>query len=164
MSDAALEAQVTPHHDPWCFGCGRENPAGLRLDWDAVEDERFDAPLRLDRRHQGGPGLAHGGVVSAALDEAMGILVARLAFPAVTARLQVAFRRPAPIEAELRLAAWLERRQGRQLHLASALRQGDDLLAEATGTFLQVSLRHFLGTDAGRATAEAWRRRLGTDG
>ena len=40
------------------------------------------------------------------------------------------------------------------------LRDGDELLAEADGTFLHVPLEHFLATPEGRAAGEAWARRL----
>src|ERR687896_675248 len=80
-------ARVPPHHDPACFGCG-DNECGLALPLPTAEGARtYEAPLRFGERHQAGPGLAHGGMVAAALDEACGLLATWYRFPAVTARL-----------------------------------------------------------------------------
>src|SRR6476661_126376 len=77
--------KIPPHHDPACWGCG-DNPMGLRLPSPAAEGlSEYEAYFSFDDRHQGGPGLAHGGLVSAALDEACGLLATWYAFPAVTA-------------------------------------------------------------------------------
>ena len=43
---------------------------------------------------QGAPGLAHGGLLTAAIDEILGSLNWLLAGPAVTGRLECDFRRP----------------------------------------------------------------------
>ena len=111
-------------------------------------------------RHQAGPGIVHGGLVSAALDEACGLLATWHRFPTVTARIFVRFRRPVVINRALLLAAWVTDSRGRRIHVDAELRDGDDVLAEARGAFLHVPLEHFLATPEGRAAGEAWRRRL----
>jgi acyl-coenzyme A thioesterase PaaI-like protein len=106
--------------------------------------------------HQGGPGIVHGGLVGAALDEACGLLATWYRFPAVTARLTLRFRRPAPINRELRLAAEVTGSRGPKIEIAGRLLDGDVVLAEAEGTFLHVPLEHFLATPEGRTAAERW--------
>lgn len=110
--------------------------------------------------HQGGPGIAHGGVVGAALDEACGLLATWHRFPTVTARIAIRFRRPARIGVPLVASARVTAERGRRIEIAGELRDGDELLAEAEGTFLHVPLEHFLLTPEGRAAGEAWSRRL----
>ena len=110
--------------------------------------------------HQGGPGLVHGGIVGAALDEACGLLATWHRFPAVTARLEVRFRKPVPINRELVLSADVLASRGRRLEIAGELHDGEELLAAAKGTFLHVPLEHFLATPEGRAAGDAWRARL----
>jgi acyl-coenzyme A thioesterase PaaI-like protein len=112
--------------------------------------------------HQGGPGLVHGGVVGAALDEACGLLATWHRFPTVTARIAVRFRRPVPINRELRVASEVTGTRGRRIEIAGRLSDGAELLAEADGVFLHVPLEHFLATPEGRAAGESWRRRLST--
>ena len=116
--------------------------------------------MRFRAEHQGGPGLVHGGIVGAALDEACGLLATWHRFPAVTARFAVRFRRPVPINRELRVSSWISAERGRRIEIAARLDDGDTLLADAEGAFLHVPLEHFLATPEGRAAGEAWRRRL----
>jgi acyl-coenzyme A thioesterase PaaI-like protein len=124
--------------------------------------DRYESPVTFRAEHQGGPGLAHGGVVGAALDEACGLLATWHRFPTVTARIAVRFRRPVPINRELRVASEVTGTRGRRIEIAARLVDGAELLAEADGVFLHVPLEHFLATPEGRAAGESWRRRLST--
>ena len=151
---------VPPHHDPGCWGCG-ESPLGLALPVpDAEGLEEYEAYVSFDERHQGGPGLVHGGMVGAALDEACGLLATWYRFPTVTARMFVRYRHPVPINTELLLRAELESARGRRIQVRGRLTDGGEILAEARAGFLHVPLEHFLATPEGRAAADAWRRRL----
>jgi acyl-coenzyme A thioesterase PaaI-like protein len=153
---------IPPHHDPACWGCGNA-PAGIRLPQPRVEGlTEYDAWFSFDERHQAGPGFVHGGLIAAALDEACGLLVTWYRFPAVTARIFVRYRQPAPINTELHLRARVVSERGRRLHVDGALDDCDDVLAEVRAAFLHVPLEHFLATPEGRASAEAWGRKAGT--
>lgn len=122
--------------------------------------EAYEAAVTFGRHHQGGPGIAHGGIVGAALDEACGLLATWHRFPTVTARIAIRFRRPAPINRTLRISSRVTAERGRRIEISAALRDGEELLAEADGVFLHVPLDHFLATPEGRAAGEAWRSRL----
>ena len=150
---------IPPHHDPACWGCG-DNPNGLHLPLPAaVGLEAYEAYFTFGERHQGGPGIAHGGLVSAALDEACGLLATWYAFPAVTARMFVRFRKPVPINTELLLRARLDDARGRRIHTTGTITDGDLILAEARVALLHVPLEHFLQTPEGRAAGERWAAR-----
>ncbi|MDX6510720.1 MAG: hypothetical protein QOE36_224 [Gaiellaceae bacterium] len=154
---------IPPHHDPGCWGCG-DAPDGIHLPQPEREGiESYEAWLHFDERHQGGPGIVHGGLVSAALDEACGLLATWYRFPTVTARIFVRYRRPVPINTELLVRADLESSRGRRIRVRGVLTDGDENLAEARGAFLHVPLEHFLQTPEGRAAADAWQRRLAAD-
>jgi len=153
--------RIPPHHDPACWGCG-DNADGIRLPPPAAEGAtHYEATFSFDERHQGGPGIVHGGLVGAALDEACGLLATWHRFPAVTARIFVRFRRPVPIKTELVVRAEIQSTRGRRIRIRGELRSGAEILAEARAAFLHVPLAHFLQTPEGRAAGEAWRRRLG---
>ena len=122
--------------------------------------DRHESPLTFGAHHQGAPGIVHGGLVGAALDEACGLLATWHRFPTVTARIAVRFRRPVPINRELRAVATVNASRGRRIEVTAELASGDDVLAAAEGTFLHVSLEHFLATPEGRAAGAAWRERL----
>jgi acyl-coenzyme A thioesterase PaaI-like protein len=155
--------KIPPHHDPACWGCG-DNPTGIRLPTPRGEGATsYDAMFSFDEQHQAAPGLVHGGLVAAALDEACGLLATWYRFPSVTARFAIRFRRPVHINRPLTISARLDDDQGgRRIKITSELRDGDELLADATGSFLHVPLEHFLATPEGRAAGEAWRERLGS--
>ncbi len=149
---------VEPHHDPACWGCG-DNATGLRLPLPAAEGlTEYEAYFEFDERHQGGPGIVHGGLVAAALDEAVGLLATWYAFPTVTARLFVRYRLPVPINTELLLRATLADERGRRLHVDAYIGDGDQRLAECRAALLHVPLEHFLQTPEGRAASERLRQ------
>ena len=153
--------RVPPHHDPACWGCG-DASGGIRLALPEREGtETYESRVRFDERHQAGPGLVHGGLVGAALDEACGLLATWYRFPAVTARIFVRYRRPVPINSELVVRARVEATRGRRIHVAGELVGDGGTLADARAAFLHVPLEHFLATPEGRAAGAAWRRRLG---
>jgi len=79
----------------------------------------------------------------------------------VTARIAIRYRKPAPINRPLRVSARVDADRGRRIEISGELHDGDELLAEADGTFLHVPLEHFLATPEGRASGEAWAKRLG---
>jgi acyl-coenzyme A thioesterase PaaI-like protein len=123
----------------------------------------YETEVTFGAVHQGGPGIAHGGIVGAALDEACGLLATWHRFPTVTARIAIRYRRPAPINRPLVVAAHVTSDRGRRIEIEAQLRDGEDVLAEAAGTFLHVPLEHFLATPEGRAAGKAWSRRFADD-
>ena len=152
--------RIPPHHDPSCFGCG-DHELGLRMALPAEEGaDTYASEVTFGVHHQGGPGIAHGGIVGAALDEACGLLATWHRFPTVTARIAIRYRKPAPINRPLQVAARVSSERGRRIEISAELRDGDELLAEADGAFLHVPLEHFLATPEGRAAGEAWAKRL----
>lgn len=153
-------ARVPPHHDPACWGCG-SNPGGIHLTHPSEEGAtEYESYLQFGADHQGGPGIVHGGIVSAALDEGLGLLATWYRFPCVTGRLFVHFRRPVPINTELLIRSRLDAEHGRRVHVSGEIVDGDEILAQARGAFVHVALEHFLSTPEGRAHGESWRRRL----
>jgi acyl-coenzyme A thioesterase PaaI-like protein len=155
--------RIPPHHDPACWGCG-DNPNGVHLPRPVVEGAtEYEAYFEFDERHQGGPGIVHGGLVASALDEAVGLLATWHSFPSVTARIFVRYRRPVPINTELMIRSWLVDVRERRLHVDAAITDGDEPLAECKAALLHVPLAHFLQTPEGRAAAERLRNAPGLD-
>jgi acyl-coenzyme A thioesterase PaaI-like protein len=122
--------------------------------------DSYKSTVTFSEHHQGGPGIVHGGIVGAALDEACGLLATWYRFPTVTARIAIRFRRPVPINTPLRIVSRVTATRGRRIEIAAELYGGDDVLADAEGAFLHVPFEHFLETPEGRAAGEAWRQRL----
>lgn len=145
---------IPPHHDN-CLGCGPGNPAGLQMAMRTHEGEVL-ADLVLDARHEGAPGLAHGGAIATALDDLFGGVLVLLQMPAVTASLNVEYRRPVPLGAPLQLTARCVQTEGRKLQMHGEIRLDEHLLAEATAVFVRVDVAHF--KQAGMPLPDSWRQ------
>lgn len=82
--------QFEPHH---CFACGELNEIGLQLVLHTSPDGAW-TETTLASTFQGWDAVAHGGIVCTLLDEVMAWSVIGQGTWGVTARLNVAFRRP----------------------------------------------------------------------
>ena len=81
-----------------CFVCGTNNPNGLRLKFEIDRKKQtLKTTFLAGPTFQGWDGIVHGGIICTLLDEAMAKLVYELGVPAVTASLEVKFKKPAPI-------------------------------------------------------------------
>ncbi len=137
----SLNTRIGVRADHHCFGCGRLNACGLQLSfYDDPETGGVWAPWTPDRRHEGYDGIAHGGVITAVLDEVMAWTAYRHRIWAVTGKLTVTFRRPVEIGEPVRAAGRVVADRGRVLDLAGTIHRQRDglLLAEATATFFRV--------------------------
>jgi acyl-CoA thioesterase FadM len=83
-------------------------------------------------------------VISAAVDEGMGYLLWLVGSPAVTARLEVDFRRPVPVGSRLELHARVDRREGRKIWASLQGRVDDEVAVEAEALYVMVGLEHFV--------------------
>jgi acyl-coenzyme A thioesterase PaaI-like protein len=128
---------------PGCFGCGPENERGLQVQ-SRLERDLVVADLSLVPWQGGGPGVAHGGILATFLDELMGHVAVAHRIPAVTARFEIDFLRPAAIGSLLRGEAWLARRDGRKLWTEAEGRDGNgETCIEARALYMTVGLEHF---------------------
>lgn len=126
-TDPAAQSVTLPGHGS-CYICGSENPAGLGITF-RLERGRVKTEFTLNDRQQGPPGHAHGGCLSAVLDEAMGAAVWCAGHPVVAARLEVDFRKAVPLGVACRAEAWVTAVDGRKVWAESELRLADGSLA-----------------------------------
>jgi uncharacterized protein (TIGR00369 family) len=123
------------YNSAYCLTCGLENPSGLRLRfYDNGKDQIFTQFI-IDSQHTGYPGMAHGGIVAAILDEVGGrtVMINNPNRFFVTARMDVRFRQPVPVGVPLEAAGWLlKRRASRTRTHAEIFGHGKGLLAEAS--------------------------------
>jgi acyl-coenzyme A thioesterase PaaI-like protein len=130
------EAPDSPRR--WCFGCGEANPEGLGIRF-RIEGRRVTGEFETRQAHQGFPGVAHGGIAAAAIDEAMGWAMYAAGAWAMTARLEVKYRRPLPLGECLEVTAEVVRDRGRWLEAEGHLRLlGGPLLAQAKAVFMRL--------------------------
>ena len=120
-----------------CFVCGRENPTGLHIQfYENRAEEQVVAHVEIPDSYQGYPGIAHGGIVAAILDEVSGRAVMMDADETpfwVTAKLEIRYREPTPTETPLEAVGWVEERRRRSARVAGELRREDGTVtAEVT--------------------------------
>nr|PZN44646.1 MAG: PaaI family thioesterase [Bacillota bacterium] len=146
-----------------CLICGQHNPAGMQVRFER-DDQGVRARLRPPAHFQGFAGLLHGGAVTALLDDAMWWAVyATREVITLTADLQVRFRAPVPVGADLVVTARLVAERPGRLYRAQGqvLDASGRLLAEAEGKFLPAppglaaTLRGQLGESGGGSAPES---------
>ena len=95
--------------DRRCFVCGVENPHGLKVKvvYDGVD--RVEATFIAEDRYRGWSDYLHGGVLTLIFDEMLGWLSRYMGHDAVTARLEVRYRKPVPLGSRLIFSGVLER-------------------------------------------------------
>ncbi|MEV5004854.1 PaaI family thioesterase [Streptomyces sp. NPDC093064] len=149
--DAPAPGELLGSHYAACFGCGGEQPHGLHLQVRAGEGVRITAEFTVQPAHQGAPGLAHGGVLATALDEALGSLSWLLRTIAVTGRLETDYVRPVPVGTTLHLEAEVTAVAGRKIYSRATGRVGGPdgpVAVRAEALFVEVKVDHFV--DHGR--------------
>jgi uncharacterized protein (TIGR00369 family) len=133
-----------------CLVCGRDNSAGLGARFFELEDGELAGVFRPREEHQGYPGRLHGGVVSAVLDETIGraINLADEHTWGVTVELNVRFRKPVPLDREVRVLGRITRDSGRLFEgTGEIVLEDGSIAAEAQGKYLRVSLDSVTDTD-----------------
>jgi uncharacterized protein (TIGR00369 family) len=116
-----------------CFGCGKDNPIGLKLkfEWDGTTARAEFTP---HPNHQGWADIVHGGILFTILDEAMGYASIYTGMSCVTARMQARLRRPAVVGEPLVVAAKIANNEKKLLTITGTITLKDGtLVAEATG-------------------------------
>jgi len=128
-----------------CFGCGGNNEAGMRLVFDLDFDaKRTRGRFVLGANYAGGAGFAHGGIIAVVLDEAMGKLSKLTEEKAVTAEMNILYKRPVPVDQEIVVEGWQEEEKGRNRFRVGEIRDAQgNLLARGTGRFVAIGEKHF---------------------
>jgi uncharacterized protein (TIGR00369 family) len=92
--------------DDGCFVCGKENPVGLHVEFSVDSDNnRANADLTLGNNFQGWQGIIHGGIIATLLDEAAIYACRALSDGAVTAGMNVKYKKPVKVNCPLTLKA-----------------------------------------------------------
>lgn len=123
-----------------CFGCGNENPDGLRLKFRFDEaHERAICDFRMPKRYQGPPGHIHGGVIATILDEAMGKVNKLRSVIALTKKMEIEYMRPVPLGEKLTVVGREKAVHGRKhFNVAEIRNQAGEVLARSEGLFIAI--------------------------
>ena len=133
-----------------CFVCGVANSYGLKLKFYESLPGEVVADITLPEHYQGYPGVAHGGIVAAMLDEVagrthMGGEPPRFMF---TARMDIRYRNNVPVGIPLHLIGRAGKSKDRTACASSAIYGPDGaLLAEAEVLLVNVPTEVLGGVD-----------------
>jgi len=115
----------------YAYGRGQDNPIGLKLifSWDG---KTARADFTTGVYHQGWPGIVHGGVILALIDEAAGSAASFAGLDCVSARVQVKLKHPARVNEPLTVSATVCEAK-RRLVIVDTLVQGKNGVEIAGG-------------------------------
>jgi uncharacterized protein (TIGR00369 family) len=131
---------LAPNPANHCFGCGGGNDFGMKLRFEVDrETGRANGRFLLGPRYGGGAGFVHGGVIAVLLDEVMGKISKLSEERAVTAELNIEYRKPVRTDAEIVVSGWQEGEKGRNRFRIGEIHdvQGN-LLARGRGRFVVI--------------------------
>ena len=125
--------------DHMCYVCGKENAAGLRLDFQHPRPGVLTAQVVFGKEHQGYRDIVHGGMVAMLLDEMMVNLAWKEGKPAVTAELTVRLKKPTAVGEKVFFEGQIDREEARLLHASATAKNAQgELLASATAICMRI--------------------------
>lgn len=146
--ETCSDGRLRDHGNPLV---GARNPFAppLSVDWDG---QAASTSFTLGAAYEGPPGHVHGGIIAAVLDQVLGTVPACIGMPAMTATLDVVYRRPTPL-GQLSARASLLERDGWRLRITGELHDEEgQVTATADGLFVVPRwAREFVGTPTGDA-------------
>lgn len=133
----------------WSPQLGLSNPLAPPIHV-AVEDGIVVGRARFGIAYEGPPGCVHGGFIAAAFDEVLGVTQSLSGQVGMTGTLTIRYRRPTPLNADLRFEGRVDSVSGRKVTTSGRLLAGEQLTAEATGLFITISPESFSALSAQR--------------
>ncbi len=126
-----------------CMVCGRDNPWSLKARFLELEGGELLGVFDPLEEHQSYPGRLHGGISSAVLDETIGraITITDPEAWGVTVDLSVRFRKPVPLDGEIRAIGRITADRGRLFEGTGEIVLADGTVAvEASGRYLKMPI------------------------
>jgi len=135
--------RLEPNPTNKCFGCGGDNPGGMKLTFEQDNvNRKVVGRFVLGERYQGGGGFAHGGIIAMLLDEAMGKVCRFREARAVTAELTVEYLKPVSVEKEIVVEGRETEQRGRNLFMSGEIRnEAGEVLARGRARFVVLAPR-----------------------
>ena len=132
---------IPPKAGNHCFGCGADNPLGLKLAFKGDTDQdRVWVELEALPFMAGAIGMMHGGFIALLLDEASSKVLSLQGKQGVTRNIEVAYEKPVPLGHPIRIQANLINQEGRKHFVeAQILNSNGDVLAKSSALFLTLT-------------------------
>jgi uncharacterized protein (TIGR00369 family) len=134
-----------------CLVCGLKNPFGLHTSFFELDNNELLAVFKPKEEHQSYPGRLHGGIISTILDEAIGraiMIHSKDDIWGVTVDLQIRFKKPVPLDEELRILARITKDSSRFFEGTGELLLHDGTVAaKGHGKYLKIPLENIADFD-----------------
>lgn len=137
-----------------CLVCGVENSCGFGARFFELENGELVGVFRPRQEHQGYPGRLHGGLASAILDETIGraINVADTHTWGVTVEFTARFRKPVPLDREVRAVGRITRDSSRLFEGTGEIVLEDGSVAvQARGRYLKMPIEGIVDVEFTRS-------------
>lgn len=139
-----------------CLVCGDENPNSLDARFYEMDNGELVALFHTKELQQSFPQRVHGGMIAAVLDETIGraICIDRPDCWGVTTELQIKYKRPVPVNENLRAVGRITRNTRKIFEgTGELLLENGEVAAEAWGKYFIVPIESAAGEDF---TAKDW--------
>lgn len=126
-----------------CLVCGIENKLGLKASFYELDNNELVAIFKPVDEHQSYPERLHGGISATILDETLGraITIEEETIWGVTAELNIKYKKPVPLDQELKIVAKITRNTNRMFEgEGKILLANGDIAVTATGKYIKMSL------------------------
>ena len=129
---------IPPKTGNSCFGCGADNPLGLKLSFTGdPEQGRAWTEFQPSAFMAGAIDMMHGGFIALLLDEASSKVLSVLGKTGVTRNIEVSYEKPVALNRPIRLEAKLVRQENRKHFVeAQILNSQGEVLAKSNALFL----------------------------
>ena len=134
---------IPPKTGNSCFGCGADNPLGLKLSFEGDPENgtvwtEFE-PLPF---MAGGIGMMHGGFIALLLDEVSSKVLSVLGKTGVTRNIEVSYEKPVALNRTIRLEAKMIKHERRKHFIqARIVNLQGEVLAKSEALFLSFAPR-----------------------
>jgi uncharacterized protein (TIGR00369 family) len=145
----------------YCFLCGRDNNLGLKMNWyNDSEAQQTWSEVIVPDEFNSYPGVVHGGIVAALLDETAGRALMLNGKPDelfITTRLEIKYHQPTPTGELLRVVGWIIKRNSRFAHVAAEIHLADGTLTAKCEATVARPPQKFFHKWGWKTEAEHWR-------
>ena len=127
-----------------CFLCGLKNPFGLKGEFFELDNNELICVFKPSAEHQSYPGILHGGITTAVLDETIGraiMINSKEEVWGVTIEFRTRFKKQIPLDEELRVIGRITSNIGRTFEgTGELLLSNGEVAASGFGKYLRMPL------------------------
>ncbi len=120
-----------------CFVCGDKNSCGLKAKFYVQEDGSVATEYKVEKEFVGYADVLHGGVLATLLDEVMIKAILKDDILAVTASMDVKFKRPVYVDQTIKLRGKVIGSRGRVFKTEGVAEVEGKTVGTATGTYVK---------------------------